>query len=155
MENPDQQLEDLGYSLAETAPPAAIYKPVIVVGNMAFCSGAVPTSSGKLKYSGRVASQVSLENAKKSAALCAANNLRQLYGALGTLGRIRRVVKLTGFVNSDPDFTEQHLVINGASELLRSVFGDAGVGARSAVGMVSLPLGATTETELIVELHPE
>ncbi len=151
----DQILEEMGYSLSESAPPAAIYKPVVITGNIAYCSGAVPVTGGKLQYKGKVGSMVSIEKAKRSAALCAANNLRQLHSALGTLGRIARVVRLTGFVNSDPDFHDQHLVINGASELLRAVFGNAGVGARSALGMVSLPLGATTETELIVELLPE
>ena len=155
MHNYDRKLEELGYPLGQAAPPAAIYKPVVIAGGLAYCSGAVPVTGGKLQFRGKVPSAVSLDEAQKSAALCAANNLRQVYSAVGSLGRIRRVIRLTGFVNSDPDFTEQHLVINGASRLLRAVFGDAGVGARSAVGMVSLPLGATTETELIVELHPE
>ena len=150
----DKRFEDLGYSLSEAVAPAAIYRPAIVVDSMAYCSGAVPTAGGRLRFRGKVASEVSLEDAKQSAALCAANNLRQIYFAVGSLGRVEQVIRLTGFVNSDPDFTDQHLVINGASELLRAVFGDAGVGARSAVGMASLPLGATTETELIVALRP-
>ncbi len=151
----DHRFESLGYSLGEVSPPAAIYKAAVVVGNVVYCSGAVPVSGGKLMYEGKVHSEVSIEDAKRSAALCAANNLRQVYSAVGSLGRIARVVRLTGFVNSDPGFTDQHLIINGASELLREVFGDAGVGARSAVGVASLPLGSATETELIVELRPE
>jgi len=151
----DRKLEELGYSLSEPVPPAAIYKPVVIVNNLAYCSGAVPTAEGRLQFKGKVNSKVSLVDAQRSAALCVANNLRQLYSVTGGLGRIARVVRLTGFVNSDPLFTDHHLVINGASELLRKVFGENGVGARSAIGLVSLPLGSTTETELIVELHPE
>ncbi len=150
----DKRFEDLGYSLRESAAPAAIYKPAVIVGNLAYCSGAVPVTGGKLRFHGKVGRDISLEDARQSAALCAANNLRQVYSVVGSLRRIAQVVRLTGFVNSDPDFIDQHLVINGASELLRAVFGDAGVGARSAVGMASLPLGAATETELIVALHP-
>jgi len=151
----DKKLEELGYSLSEPVPPAAIYKPVVIAGNLAYCSGAVPTAQGKLQYKGKVDSEVSLADAQRSAALCAANNLRQLYSVIGSLGRIARVIRLTGFVNSDSLFTDHHLVINGASELLRKVFGKAGIGARSAIGLASLPLGSTTETELIVELHTE
>ena len=150
----DQLLEGLGYSPSEPIPPAAIYKPLVIVGTLAYCSGAVPVANGILQYKGKVNSEVSVEQAQQSAALCAANNLRQVYATVGTLGRVKRIVRLTGYVNSDPGFTDQHLVLNGASDLLRTVFGDAGVGARSAVGMASLPLGAATETELIVELHP-
>ena len=132
--------------------PAAIYKSVVVTGKTVYVSGAVPTDDGSLRYKGKVPSEVSLEDAKKAAALCVANNLRMVHQAVGSLDRIARVIRLTGYVNSDPDFTDQHLVINGASQLLREVFGEVGVGARSAVGMAQLPLGSTTETELILEL---
>lgn len=152
MSTPEEKLEALGYPVGQTAPPAAIYKPVVISGTTVYVSGAVPTDGGALRYKGKVPSEVSLEEAQRSAALCAANNLRMVHQAVGSLDRIARVIRLTGFVNSDPDFTDQHLVINGASELLRDVFGDAGVGARSAVGMAQLPLGSTTETELILEL---
>ena len=151
----EKKLEALGYSISEPVPPAAIYKPVVVTGNIAYCSGAIPTAGGQLRYQGSVQSVVTLTDAQQSAALSAVNNLRQLNSVLGSLGRISRVIRLTGFVNSDPDFTNHHLVINGASELLRAVFGESGVGARSALGVANLPLGATTETELIVELHPD
>ncbi len=150
----DQRLEDLGYSLSEQVAPAAIYKPAVLVGSLVYCSGAVPVAGGMLCYRGKVSSEVALAQAKEAAALCAANNLRQIYAVAGSLGRIRRIIRLSGFVNSDPAFTDQHLVINGASELLRLVFGDRGVGARSALGTASLPLGSATETELIAELYP-
>ena len=151
----EEKLEALGYPIGQAQAPAAIYKPVVVSGTTVYVSGAVPTDGGSLQYKGKVPSEVSLEEAKRSAALCAANNLRAVHHAVGSLDRIARVIRLTGYVNSDPDFTDQHLVINGASELLRDVFGDAGVGARSAVGMAQLPLGSTTETELILELKTD
>ena len=152
MSTPEEKLEALGYPIGQSSPPAAIYKPVVVMGRTVYVSGAVPTDGGTLQYKGKVPSEVSLKEAKKAAALCAANNLRMVYHAIGSLDRIAHVIRLTGYVNTDLDFTDQHLVINGASELLREVFGDAGVGARSAVSMAQLPLGSTTETELILEL---
>ena len=155
MSEREQKLEALGYSLDQTSPPAAIYKPVVVSGNIVYVSGAVPTDHGTLKYGGKVPSEVSLEDAQQAAALCAANSLRMVRQAVGSLDRIARVIRLTGYVNSDLDFTDQHLVINGASQLLRDVFGEIGVGARSAVGMAQLPLGSTTEVELILELAEE
>lgn len=155
MTDPDAKLEALGYPLDRTPAPGAIYKPVVVSGDTVYVSGAVPTDGGRLAYQGKVPSEISLEDAKQSAALCAANNLRMVRQALGSLNRVERVLRVTGYVNSDPDFTDQHLVINGASELLRDVFGDAGVGARSAIGMAQLPLGSTTEVEMILELKHE
>ena len=155
MSNPEAKLEALGYPIGEAQAPAAIYKPVVVTGTTVYVSGAVPVEGGTLVFKGKVPSDVSLEDAKKAAALCAANNLRMVHHAIGSLDRIARVIRLTGYVNSDPDFTDQHLVINGASELLRDVFGDAGVGARSAIGMAQLPLGSATEVELILELKEE
>jgi len=145
------KLESLGYPLDDTPSPSAIYKPVVISGNLIYVSGAVPFANAVLQYKGKVPSEISLSEAQQSAALCAANNLRMIYQALGSLEPISRVVRLTGYVNTDLDFMDHHLVINGASELLRKVFGEVGVGARSAVGMAQLPLGATTETELIVE----
>ncbi len=152
MNEREQKLEALGYSLDQAPAPSAIYKPVVVSGTTVYVSGAVPTDGGALIYKGKVPSEVSLEEAQQAAALCVANNLRMVRQAVGSLDRIARVIRLTGYVNSDPDFTDQHLVINGASQLLREVFGEVGVGARSAVGMAQLPLGSTTETELILEL---
>jgi enamine deaminase RidA (YjgF/YER057c/UK114 family) len=151
----DQKLESLGYSLAITLSRGATYQPVVIDGTTAYVSGCIPLDGDRnLVSKGKVPSQVSLEDARKAAALCAANVLRLIRQEVGSLDRVERILKLTGFVNSDPDFMEQHLVINGASQLLIDVFGDAGWHARSAVGMVALPLGASVEVEAIVKLKP-
>lgn len=152
-QSPDEKLEALGYSFEKRLSRGAIYQPVVIDGTTAYVSGCVPFDGDKnLVSKGKVPSQVSLEDARKAAALCAANVLRLLHQELGTLERIERALKLTGFVNSDPDFMEQHLVINGASQLLLDVLGDAGWHARSAVGMAALPLGASVEVEAIFKL---
>jgi enamine deaminase RidA (YjgF/YER057c/UK114 family) len=149
----EQRLEKLGYSLEKKLSPGAIYRPVVINGNTAYVSGCVPFDGDKnLASKGRVPSQVSLEDAKRAAALCAANVLRLLRQELGSLDRVERMLKVTGFVNSDPDFIEQHLVINGASQLFVDVLGEQGWHARSAVGMAALPLGASVEVEAIVQL---
>ncbi|MDZ4701246.1 MAG: RidA family protein [Rhodothermales bacterium] len=151
----DKKLEALGYPLNDIPGPGAIYKPVVVHGTTVYVSGAVPVAHGKLVSPGKVPSQVSVEEAQRAAALCAANNLRMVIQELGSLDRIARVLRVTGYVNSDLDFTEPHVVVNGASQLLIDVFGpDAGVGARSAIGMAQLPRGASTEIEMILELKP-
>lgn len=148
----EQKLEELGYPVDDVPGAGAIYKPVVIHGNTVYVSGAVPIAGGKVTSRGKVPSQVSLEEAERAAALCAANNLRFVIKELGSLDRIERVVRVTGYVNSDPDFTDQHLVINGASRLLSDVFGDDGIGARSALGMAQLPLGSSTEVEMILAL---
>ena len=154
MSEREKILEAKGYSLSWAPSAGAIYKPVVIVDRMAYVSGCVPfEGEGKLFSKGKVKSQVPIEIAKKAAELCAANVLRLIKREVGSLDRVERVVKTLGFVNSDPDFIEQHLVINGASQLFMDVFGkDAGVGARSAVGMGQLPLGASVEVEAIVLL---
>jgi enamine deaminase RidA (YjgF/YER057c/UK114 family) len=154
MPTPDQKLESLGYPLDRTLSPGAIYKPVVIDGTTAYVSGCVPFDGDKKLVSrGKVPSQVSLEEARKAAALCAANILRLIRQELGSLERVERVLRVTGYVNSDADFTEQHLVINGASQLFVDIFGDAGMHARSAVGMAQLPLGASVEVEAILKLR--
>ena len=150
---PEEKLSSLGYSLGKPLSRGAIYKPVVIDGTTAYVSGCVPfDSENNLSSKGKVPSQVSLEDARKAAAQCAVNLLRLLKQEIGSLDRIERFLKLTGFVNSDPAFTEQHLVINGASQLLVDVFGENGWHARSAVGMAALPLGASVEVEAIVKL---
>jgi enamine deaminase RidA (YjgF/YER057c/UK114 family) len=109
----------------------------------------------KLVSKGKVPSQVSVADATKAAALCAANILRAVRREVGSLDRVSHVVRLTGYVNSDPDFTEQHIVMHGASNLVREVFGDAGRHARSALGMAQLPLGSSVEVEMILHLADE
>ena len=150
----EAKLEQLGYPIGDAPAPAAIYRLVSVDGTTAYCSGAVPLSEGKLVYQGKVPSEVPLEEAQKAAALCAANCLRMAYNEFGSLDRIERVLRVTGYVNTDLDYTEQHLVINGASQLLLDVFGeDNGLAARSAVGMAQLPLGSSVELEMILKLN--
>lgn len=153
MTNPIERLESLGYPINDKPSPGGLYKPVTVIGSIAYVSGAVPVTQGHLKYEGKVPSDIDLPTAQKAAALCVANNLRMFHQKGRPLGHIRRVLRLTGYVNSDPHFTDQHLVINGASQLLQDVFGDLGIGARSAVGVVQLPLGSAVETELILEIR--
>lgn len=149
----ESRLERLGYPLDRLPKPAANYRPVVVDGSVAYLSGAIPFDGGtRLAFQGSVPSTVSVEEARYAAALCAANLLRVLRAELGSLDRIDRILRLAGYVNSDPDFSEQHLVVNGASELLVEVLDDAGQHARSAVGVCGLPLGAPVELDMIVRL---
>lgn len=151
----EEKLESLGYPLDRVPGPGAIYEPIMVDGSTIYASGAVPFDGDKHLYQGKVPSQVSLEDAQKAAAQCAANLLRIVCRDLGSLDKIDRVLRLTGYVNSESDFTEQHLVVNGASQLLIDVMGDKGRHARSAVGMASLPLGACVEIELIFRMKKD
>lgn len=147
----ERKLEALGYSLSKTLSAGAIYRPVVVDGTTVYVSGCVPFDGDKnLASKGKVPSQVSLEEARKAAALCAANVLRLVRQELGSLDRIDRMLRVTGYVNSDADFTDQHLVINGASQLFLDVLGEQGWHARSAVGLAQLPLGSSVEVEAIL-----
>src|SRR5689334_4432199 len=138
----EQKLESRGYPLDRTPPVGAIYRHVVIDGNTVYTSGAVPMDGTTLVGKGKVPTEVSLEQAKKHAELCAANILRNVRKTVGSLDRIERVLKTVGYVNSEPTFPDQHLVINGASELLRDVLGDdPGIGVRTAIGMAGLPLG--------------
>ena len=149
----EEQLEALGYPLSDIPNPAAVYKAVVIDGSTAYVSGAIPIANGQVASAGKVPSQVSVEEAHKAAALCAANLLRVLKVELGSLDRVDRVLKLTGFVNSDATFDQQHVVINGASQLLIDTLGmEAGMGARAAVGVAGLPLGVSVEVDLIVKV---
>ena len=148
----ENKLEALGYPLADTPKAAGLYTPVVMDGKTAYLSGAVPVKGGSLAYAGKVPGAVSEEDAKKAAEICAANLLRVYIRDVGSLDTIDHVVKITGFVNSDPDFINQHLVMNGASKLLLDVLGEAGHHARSAVGMAGLPTGAAVEVEMIVRV---
>src|SRR5262249_49508903 len=114
----DAKLEKMGYPLDRIIKPGAIYQPVVVDGTTVYCAGCVPFDGEKLTLIGKVPSQAGIAEAQKAAALCVANVLRNVYQAIGTLDRIERVLRLMGYVNSDPDFKEQHIVINGASQLL-------------------------------------
>lgn len=147
----EDRLAELGLSLPTVAQPVAAYVPAVVTGNLVFTSGQLPFVDGALPAAGKVGAEVSAEDATGYARICALNGLAAAASAIGSLDRVTRVVKVVGFVASDPSFTGQPGVINGASELLGQVFGDAGRHARSAVGLAVLPLDAPVEVEFVFE----
>jgi enamine deaminase RidA (YjgF/YER057c/UK114 family) len=147
----DRKLEELGLTLPQAAAPVASYVPTVLANGMLHISGQLPFKDGQL-VTGRVGDGVSLEDAQEAAKLCALMLVAQMKGALGTLGRVERIVKLGVFVNSSGDFTDQPKVANGASDLMVALFGDAGKHARSAVGVPVLPLGAAVEIDAIVQV---
>ena len=149
---PEERLAELGLKVPGVAKPLAAYVPAVRSGSLVFTSGQLPTVDGVLPKTGKVGAQVTAEEAKDLARLCALNALAAIKAEIGELARVRRVVKLVGFVASTADFTGQPGVVNGASELLGQVFGEAGVHARSAVGVAALPLDAPVEVELTVEI---
>ena len=148
------RLQELGIVLPVAAAPAANYVPYVITGNLLFISGQLPNENGKVAVTGLVGADVDVPAASRAAELCAINILAQAKAALGgDLGRIKRVVKLSSFVASAPGFSEQHIVTNGASNLIANVLGDAGKHARAAVGMAALPLNASVEIEAIIEIE--
>lgn len=149
----EARLAELGLSLPPVAAPVAAYVPALISGNHVYTSGQLPFIDGKLPATGKVGAEVSAEDAKALAATCAINAIAALKSVIGDLDRVTRIVKVVGFVASDPSFTGQPGVINGASELLGEVFGEAGVHARSAVGVAVLPLDSPVEVELIAEFQ--
>ena len=142
----------MGLPLPTVVPPLAAYVPAVRTGNYVYTSGQLPMVEGTMPATGKVGAEVSAEQGKDLARLCALNALAAVKAEIGELSQVRRVVKVVGFVASAPDFTGQPGVVNGASELLGEVFGDAGIHARSAVGVAALPLDAPVEVELIVEI---
>ncbi len=147
----DRKLEELGLTLPQAAAPVAAYVPTVLANGMLHISGQLPFKDGQL-VKGRVGDDVSLEDAQEAAKLCGLMLVAQMKAALGTLGRVERIVKLGVFVNSTVDFTDQAKVANGASELMVALFGDIGKHARSAVGVAVLPLGAAVEIDAIVQV---
>ncbi len=148
----DARLEDMGIELPEPAVPVANYVAYVVTGNLIFVSGQVPVVAGEFKYVGKVGGEISVEDGQAAARLCGINIIAQVKQALGgDLDRVTRVVKLGGFVNSTPDFTQQPQVINGVSDLIGEVFGDKGKHARAAVSAGSLPVGVAVEVDAVVE----
>ena len=148
----DSRLKNLGISIPEAAAPAANYVPFAQSGSLLLTSGQLPLEGGKLVHTGRIGDELTVAHGQAAARACAINILAQAKAALGDLGRIKRIVKITAFVASTPDFVEQHLVANGASDLLVAILGDAGKHARSAVGVATLPLNAPVEIEAIIEV---
>lgn len=154
MSTPEARLAELGLQLPAVAAPVAAYVPAVRSGDHVFTSGQLPMVDGALVATGKVGAEVSPEQAKELARTCALNALAAVKAQVGDLSAVRRVVKVVGFVASAPDFTGQPGVINGASELLGEVFGDAGRHARTAVGVAVLPLDAPVEVEITVEVAP-
>lgn len=154
MGNIDKRLAELGIAVPTPAKPVANYVGWIRTGNLVFTAGQVTLADGKFHYLGKVGKDVSLEDAAKAARLCAINILAQLREACGgDLDRVKRIVKLVGFVNGVPEFTDHPKVVNGASDLMVEVFGDKGKHARSAVGAGSLPLNVAVEVEAVAEIE--
>jgi enamine deaminase RidA (YjgF/YER057c/UK114 family) len=148
----EKRLEELGVVLPAAATPAANYVPYARTGSLLFTSGQLPLKDGKLAFTGLLGRDLDTAAGKEAAKYCAVNVLAQAKAALGSLEKIGRFVKITVFVASAPDFTEQHLVANGASDLFAAALGEAGKHARSAVGTAVLPLNAAVEVEAIIEV---
>jgi enamine deaminase RidA (YjgF/YER057c/UK114 family) len=151
MPTPEERLQQLGVTLPVPAAPVAAYVPCVRTGNLVYVSGQVPLVDGKPSHPGRLGAEVGLEEGAAAARHCAVNVLAALKAELGELARVRRVVKVTVFVASEPGFTDQPKVANGASELFGEAFGEAGRHARAAVGVAALPLGVPVEVDAIVE----
>ncbi|MBN8994651.1 MAG: RidA family protein [Rhizobiales bacterium] len=149
----DSRLAKLGVTLPTPGAPQASYVPTVRTGNLVFVSGQVPTTPEGVKFVGKLGREYSIEEGQQAARICAINVLANLKVALGgDLGKVTRIVKLVGFVNATPDFTDAHKVINGASDFLIEVLGDKGRHARSAIGMGTLPLGVAVEVEVVAEV---
>lgn len=150
----EEKLESLGFPLDRIPAPAAIYRPVVVQGTTAYVSGCLPFDGpNNLTSKGKLGRDVSLAQGQQAAALCAANILRLLAQELGDLSRIKQVLRIGGYVNTTEDFTDHHLVINGASQLLVDVLGDAAPHARTSLGLAQLPLGTSVEVDAVVEIE--
>ncbi len=149
----ESRLKELGVTLPQAAAPAANYVPFARTGNLVFTAGQLPLKDGALVAKGLLGRNLDTAAGRDATKLCAINVLAQVKAAIGDLEKVRRIVKITVFVASTPDFVEQHLVANGASDFLVAALGERGKHARSAVGTASLPLDAAVEVEAIVEVE--
>jgi len=149
----EKKIKQMGINIPEVVKPLAAYIPALQVGNLVMTSGQVPISAGTLKYMGKVGKDLSEDQGKEAAKLCALNCLSAIKSVIGNLDIITRVVKLIVFVNSAEGFTAQPKVANGASEFIGEIFGEAGKHVRSAVGVSELPLNSAVEIEMIVEVN--
>ena len=149
------KLLELGLTLPEPAKPVAAYVPAVQVSGMVYTSGQIPLVKGEVKFKGKLGRDFTVEEGYEAAKICALNCLAAAKGVIGNLDRIEKVVKVVGFVNSAPGFTDQPKVVNGASELLGKVFGPAGEHARSAVGVAELPLGVAVEIEMVFQIKAD
>jgi enamine deaminase RidA (YjgF/YER057c/UK114 family) len=147
----EEKLNSLGIILPNPPTPAGSYIPIIKSGNLLYISGQIPMENGKIIFTGKV-SDDNLEIAQKSAKMCAVNILSQIRREVGNLDRVSKVIKLSGFVNSVPEFTQHPKVINAASDLIFEIFGEIGRHSRIAVGVNSLPLNSMTEIDAIIEI---
>lgn len=148
----EEKIKSMGINIPIPPSPAGSYIPVVKSGNLLYVSGQIPIEDGKVSFTGKV-SDANIETAQKSARVCAINILAQLKKELGNLEKISKIVRLSGFVNSMPEFTQQPKVINAASDLFYEIFGDCGKHSRIAVGVSSLPLNSMTEIDAIVEIR--
>ncbi|MEU5989967.1 RidA family protein [Spirillospora sp. NPDC047418] len=153
MSTPEERLRELGIELPDVVPPVASYVATARTGSLVYTAGQIPLVKGELGATGKVGAEVSAEEAAKQARICALNAIAALKAEVGELSQVVRIVKVVGFVASAPDFTGQPQVVNGASDLLAEVFGDAGKHARSAVGVAVLPRDVPVEVELIAEVR--
>jgi enamine deaminase RidA (YjgF/YER057c/UK114 family) len=150
----EKRLAELGVTLPRPGAPGGNYVPFVIVGDLAFMAGQVAREAGKMKYTGKVGRDLPLEEGQAAAKLCALNLLSQLKVACeGDLDRVERCVRVTGYVNSPPEFTEHPKVINGASDFIVEVMGDRGRHARTAIGVAALPLDSAVEVEAIFQLR--
>ncbi|MHA7646957.1 RidA family protein [Nitrosopumilus sp. S4] len=147
----EEKLESLGITLPNPPTPAGSYIPAIRTGNLLFISGQIPMQDGKVIFTGKV-SEENIETAQKSAKMCAINILAQIKRELGSLDNVSKVVRLSGFVNSTPEFSQHPKVINAASDLFFELFGDKGKHSRIALGVANLPLNSMTEIDAIIEV---
>jgi len=147
-----KRLKDLGISIPNAPKPAGSYVPVVLTGKLAFVSGQIPIKDGQVVYQGKVGDTQSIDDAQEAAKLCVINGLAQIEAYCGTLDNLEKIIKISGFVNSTKDFTEHPKVINAASDLLMKIFDEKGKHSRIAIGVSSLPLNATVEIDMIVEI---
>jgi len=153
MNSINKKLNSMGLIIPDLVPPIAAYVSAKKVGNLVFTAGQLPMVNGELTSKGLLGQDVEIDEAKKAARICALNALAAIKGVVGDLDRIKQIVRVVGYVASVPTFTQQPAVVNGASELLLEIFGENGKHARSAVGMAVLPLNASVEIELTVEVE--
>ena len=147
-----ERLNDLGISIPNAPKPAGSYVPVVLTGKLAFVSGQIPIKDGQVVYQGKVGDTQSIDDAQEAAKLCVINGLAQIEAYCGTLDNLEKIIKISGFVNSTKDFTEHPKVINAASDLLMKIFDEKGRHSRIAIGVSSLPLNATIEIDMVVEI---
>jgi len=151
--NVEEKLRQMGLELPEVAAPVAAYVPTVRTGNLVFVSGQVPRVKGDIQYRGHVGNDLSVEDGRAAARICALNALAAVKKEIGDLDKVRRVVKVTGYVASAAGFTDQPKVVDGASLFLGELLGEKGKHARAAVGVNELPLGVAVELEMIVEVE--